>query len=160
MRIVALDIFCGAGGVTYGFRKAGITVEVGVDSNEDCRFTYTQNNRASTFIKEDIRKLSAKALLSHAHSLRPDDFLLLAACAPCQPFSAHNQYRDSASDRAVLRHVERLVRELRPDFLFIENVPGLQKVHGFSAFRRLVSALSSLRYKTRFSVVDAAWHGV
>lgn len=160
MRIVALDIFCGAGGVTYGFRKAGITVGVGVDSNEDCRFTYTQNNPASAFIKEDIRKLSAKKLLSQVNSLNSKDFLLLAACAPCQPFSAQNQYRDNSNDRAVLRHVERLVRELRPDFLFIENVPGLQQVHGFSAFRRLVSALKSFRYNSRFAVMDAAWLGV
>lgn len=160
MRIVAFDVFCGAGGVTCGFRRAGITVAAGVDKNEDCRFTFTQNNPASKFIKQDVGNLSSRELLAHASSLRTDDYLLLAACAPCQPFSKHNQYRDSANDRAVLRHVERLVRELRPDFLFIENVPELQKVKGFSAFRRLLSALDGFRYNTRFAVVDAAWHGV
>lgn len=160
MQIVALDVFCGAGGVTFGLRKSGIKVAVGVDRNEDCRFTYTQNNPASQFIREDIRKLSAKTLMSYAGGLSPDDFLLLTACAPCQPFSSQNRYRNNGDDRAVLRHVERLVRELRPDFLFIENVPGLRKVGGFSAFRRLRSALKSLHYKVRFDVVDAAWHGV
>lgn len=160
MRVIALDIFCGAGGVSYGFSKAGIAVEVGVDSNEDCRFTYTQNNPGSKFLQGDIRGVSGRILLSHTSSLCQDDFLLLAACAPCQPFSSQNRYRDTAADKAVLRQVERLVRELRPDFLFIENVPGLQKVEGFSAFRRLVSALETLRYKSRFEVVDAASHGV
>lgn len=146
--------------MTYGLRKSGIRVALGVDRNEDCRLTYTQNNPASQFLKEDIQNLSARTLMSYVTGIQPGDFLLLAACAPCQPFSRHNQNRDAADDKAVLRHVERLVRELRPDFLFIENVPELQKVKGFSAFRRLLLALDSLRYKKRFAVVDAAWHGV
>lgn len=160
MRIVAFDIFCGAGGVTTGLRNAGISVPVGVDKNEDCRLTYTQNNPQSKFVNEDVGKLSAKALLRHCALLTASDFLLLAACAPCQPFSPQNRYRDRANDRAILHHVERLVRELRPDFLFIENVPGLQKVQGFSAFRRLLNTLDSFRYKTRFDTVDAASLGV
>jgi DNA (cytosine-5)-methyltransferase 1 len=160
MSILALDIFCGAGGVTYGLRKAGIRVAVGVDKNEDCRLSFTQNNPAVKFLSEDVRKLTAQALLSHVRSTNEHDLLLLAACAPCQPFSSHNKKRDEAFDRAVLRHVERLVKEMRPNFLFIENVPGLQKVSGYSAFRRLRRTLGSLRYKTRCGVVDAGWYGV
>lgn len=160
MALVALDIFCGAGGVTRGLRRAGIRVAVGLDKDEDCRLTYTQNNPATKFLAEDVRKLSGRKLLSHAASINKDDFLFLAACAPCQPFSPHNKNREDADDRAVLRHVERLVLEMRPDFLFIENVPGLQKVPGFSAFRRLTHRLRTLGYKTRFEVVDAAWYGV
>jgi DNA (cytosine-5)-methyltransferase 1 len=160
MSIVALDIFCGAGGVTYGLRKAGIRVAVGVDKNEDCRLSFTQNNPAVKFLSEDVRKLTAQALLSHVRSTKEHDLLLLAACAPCQPFSSHNKNRDEAFDRVVLRHVERLVKEMRPNFLFIENVPGLQKVSGYSAFRRLRRTLGSLRYKTRCGVVDAGWYGV
>lgn len=160
MPIVALDIFCGAGGVTYGLRKAGIRVALGLDKDEDCRLTYTQNNPSAKFLGNDVRKLSARALLSHAASLNEGDFLLLAACAPCQPFSSQNRKRHEADDRAVLRHVERLVRELRPDFLMIENVPGLRKVPGFSAFRRLLGTLRALRYKVRFGVIDAACYGV
>ncbi len=160
MDIVALDIFCGAGGVTQGLAKAGIKVALGLDKDESCRFTYTQNNPSTKFLAGDVRKLSARTLLSHAGTINEDDFLLLAACAPCQPFSAQNRNREDADDRAVLRHVEGLVREMQPNFLLIENVPGLHKVHGFSAFRRLLRTLRGLRYKIRFGVVDAAWYGV
>lgn len=160
MQIFALDVFCGAGGVTYGLRKAGIRVAVGVDKDEDCRLTFTQNNPAVKFWAQDVRKLSGRKLLSQVTAVKPDDFLMLAACAPCQPFSSQNQNRDGADDRAVLRHVERLVREMRPDFLFIENVRGLQKVRGHSAFRRLIGTLQALRYNTKYAVVDAARYGV
>jgi len=160
MPIVAFDVFCGAGGVTYGLTKAGIKVAVGVDKNEDCRLTFTQNNPAVKFLALDVEDLSGRMLLSHAPTINQNDFLLLAACAPCQPFSSHNQSRREADDRAVLRHVERLVREMRPDFLFIENVRGLQKVPGHSAFRRLVGTLRTLRYNVTYAVVDAAHYGV
>ncbi|MBZ5671652.1 MAG: DNA cytosine methyltransferase [Acidobacteriia bacterium] len=160
MPIVAFDVFCGAGGVTYGLRTAGIRVAVGVDKEEVCRLTYTQNNPSAKFLCEDIRKLSAPSLLSHGASVSGDDFLLLAACAPCQPFSPQNQNRRDADDRPVIRHVERLVHDLRPDFLLIENVPGLRRIPGFSAFRRLLGALRVLKYKVRFGVIDAAWYGV
>src|SRR5271165_471445 len=125
MAILALDIFCGAGGVTYGLRKAGIRVLTGVDKQEDCRLSYTQNNPSVRFLAEDVRKLSTRSLFGKQNTVVKDDMLLLAACAPCQPFSAQNRFRDRANDKAVLRHVERLVKELRPDFLFLENVPGL-----------------------------------
>src|SRR6266567_3877806 len=160
MSILALDIFCGAGGVTYGLRKAGIEVAVGIDRDEDCRLTFTQNNPAVKFLSKDVRLLTPSALLSQIPSIGEGDVLLLAACAPCQPFSSHNKKRDEAFDRAVLRHVERLVKEMRPNFLFIENVPGLRRVSGFSAFRRLRRTLRRLHYKTRCEVVDACWYGV
>lgn len=158
--IVAFDVFCGAGGVTYGLRKAGIKVTVGVDSDENCRLTFTQNNPGVKFLAMDINELSTRTLIANAPEIRDGDFLLLAACAPCQPFSSHNRNREESNDRAALGHVERLVREMRPDFLFIENVRGLQKVPGHSAFRRLMGTLASLRYKTKFSVLDAARYGV
>jgi DNA (cytosine-5)-methyltransferase 1 len=160
MAIVALDVFCGAGGVTCGLRRAGIRVAVGVEKNEDCRLTYTQNNPSSMFLSQDVKQLSSRKLFSCLRSLDRGDFLLLAACAPCQPFSSQTKNRDQRLDRAVLRQVERLVREIRPNFLFIENVPGLRQVPGFSAFRRLLRALKVLRYKTKYQVVDAAWYGV
>lgn len=160
MPIIALDVFCGAGGVTYGLRKAGIRVAVGVDRDEECRLTYTQNNPSVKFLQGDVRKLSAPELLSPGTSFSENNLLLLAACAPCQPFSSQNRNRRDADDKAVLRHVERLVQEMQPDFLFIENVPGLGRVPGFSAFRRLLQSLYALKYKVKFGVIDAAWYGV
>ena len=160
MGILALDIFCGAGGVTYGLRKAGIRVLTGVDKQEDCRLTFTQNNPNVKFLAADVRNVSPTQLFAHLGTQVTGDFLLLAACAPCQPFSSHNRFKDKAEDKAVLRHIERLLRDLRPDFLFLENVPGLQKVRGYSAFRRLLDALRALRYRIRYEVIDAADYGI
>jgi DNA (cytosine-5)-methyltransferase 1 len=160
MPIVAIDLFCGAGGVTCGLRKSGIRVALGIDNREDCRLTYALNNPPARFFREDIRNISGRMLLSQVPDLCAKDYLLLAACAPCQPFSQHSRNGHNRSQRTVLCCVEELVRELSPDFLFLENVPGIQRVGGFSAFRRLLCTLDALRYTVKFQTVDATDYGV
>jgi len=160
MAIVALDLFCGCGGVTYGLARAGIKVALGIDIDERCRFTFRLNNPGTNFLVADIRDVSAQTLLKHVPHLTESDFLLIAACAPCQPFSSQNRSKNKTSGRAILNEVERIVRELRPEFLFLENVTGIQKVPGFSAFHRLLRALHNLKYKVEFRSIDALWYGI
>jgi DNA (cytosine-5)-methyltransferase 1 len=160
MGIVAIDLFCGCGGVTYGLRKAGIRVAVGVDINPDCRLTYKLNNPGAKFIASDLRKVSGRDLLTACGKVSHGEYLMLAACAPCQPFSNSRRTEVSASERTILQQVGRLVRELRPDFLFLENVPGIKRVNGFSAFRRLLHTVEALNYTTAFKVIDAESYGV
>ena len=42
--IVAADLFCGVGGLTYGLMRAGIDVRLGVDIDHRCRYPYEENN--------------------------------------------------------------------------------------------------------------------
>jgi DNA (cytosine-5)-methyltransferase 1 len=160
MAVVAVDLFCGCGGVTYGLAKAGIRVTLGTDIDEACRLTFKLNNPSSKFLNADLRILPAESLLIQGRPTAVGDYLLVAACAPCQPFSAQNRLRREAPGRTMLGHVGRIVQTLKPDFLFLENVPGIQKVPGFSAFRRLLRTLSALRYAVEFRTVDASWYGV
>src|ERR1700693_5959251 len=131
MGIVAIDLFCGCGGVTYGLRRAGVQVAVGVDINPDCRLTYKLNNPGAKFIASDLRKVSGRDLLTACGKVTHGEYLMLAACAPCQPFSNSRRTEVCASERTILQQVGRLVRELRPDSLFLENVPGIKRVNGF-----------------------------
>lgn len=160
MSVVALDLFCGCGGVTYGLARSGVKVALGVDIEEDCRFTFKLNNPGTRFLASDVRAVSGRTLLTHADSLTENDFLLITACAPCQPFSPQNRFKNNSSGREIMGQVERIVRELRPDFLFLENVAGIQRVPGYSAFQRLLRTLHALRYKVEFRVIDALSYGV
>ena len=45
IKISAVDLFCGAGGMTNGLRRAGIDVVAGFDIDDGCRYAYEQNNR-------------------------------------------------------------------------------------------------------------------
>ena len=89
MSVAAIDLFCGAGGLTRGLKKAGINVVAGVDFDEACKFAYEHNNEA-TFIHKKIQDVKAEELLPYYGET---DFRILVGCAPCQPFSTHsNKY--------------------------------------------------------------------
>jgi DNA (cytosine-5)-methyltransferase 1 len=94
-KIVAADLFCGAGGLTNGLAKAGIDVRVGVDIDPACKYPYTVNNE-STFLLKSVAKLSAEDFdLGDDRNLK-----LLAGCAPCQPFSSYSALNMRTSRRA------------------------------------------------------------
>lgn len=73
----AIDFFCGAGGMTYGLRKAGINVIAGIDNDIQCKETYTTNNHPSQFIHRDISTLECGELAALLSIERNDDNLIL-----------------------------------------------------------------------------------
>ena len=60
--IVAVDLFCGVGGLTYGLQSSGISVKLGVDIDPDCAYPIEQNSNA-TFLEADV----ACGALRHSH---------------------------------------------------------------------------------------------
>lgn len=76
--IDAVDLFCGAGGLTAGMRKTGITVHAGYDIDGQCAYAYQENNQA-VFITKDVKDVTAEELLAW---YRPGRYRLLAGCAP------------------------------------------------------------------------------
>ncbi len=153
-KISAVDLFCGVGGLSYGLIQGGIKVTAGIDLDETCRFPYEANNCA-TFLNKDIRHLQKDEIQNFFEegSLR-----LLAGCAPCQPFSTYSQKgraerRDGKWD--LLLEFGRVVTELQPEMVTMENVPQLLNHSVFARF------LESLRgYHTWYDVVDCVEYGV
>ena len=85
-----VDIFCGAGGLSHGFRQLGFEIVGGIDIDEDCRYAFEQNNNAP-FIRRDVATLRAEEINGLFTPNRPR---VLVGCAPCQPFSTYNQKND------------------------------------------------------------------
>jgi len=130
MDIAAVDLFCGAGGLTNGLTASGIKVVAGVDADLACEFPYSANNNAQ-FILSDIRHLDAERVASWypKRSLR-----LLAGCAPCQPFSSYTRNKEEDSRWSLLYHFIRIVESILPEFVTMENVTGLKKHPIFNHF--------------------------
>ena len=123
MSISAIDLFCGAGGLTHGLEKAGLNVICGYDIDPDCQFSYDTNNN-STFIRESVAELSSKEI---CNAFVPGTVSLLAGCAPCQPFSKYTQGKARDERWGLLAHFQRLIKEVLPDLVTMENVPELMK---------------------------------
>jgi DNA (cytosine-5)-methyltransferase 1 len=143
--VTCVDLFCGVGGLSNGLLKGGIKVAAGIDVAEACQFAYEYNNKAK-FLNIDVEQLTGNSL----QKLFPKrGYRLLAGCAPCQPFSTYSQGRDTSSDRkwGLLRSFARLVRELQPEFVTMENVPQLPKHLVFEEFLKCFAGYH-------------VWHGI
>lgn len=140
--IVATDVFCGAGGLTRGLLDAGINVVAGYDIEEACRFPYEYNNTPAKFFKKDVAELTGDELLKHYPK---NSFRVLVGCAPCVTFSKYFYAVDDPDDPRwkLLNQFSRLVRELKPDVVSMENVPELRQ-HGI--FKRFLQTLRKEKF--------------
>lgn len=153
MSIVAVDLFCGVGGLTHGLQQSGINVVAGYDIDEKCRFPYEKNNN-SKFINMSVTELELTQLATHFGS---SGIRLLAGCAPCQPFSTYTQAKVRDERWHLLSHFSRLASKLKPELITMENVPELAKHDVFSDF---VETLSNNGYNVWHKVVNCPEYGI
>jgi DNA (cytosine-5)-methyltransferase 1 len=157
--MIAVDFFCGAGGLTRGLLNAGIDVVLGIDADEGCRETYEANNQPSHFLHADVRTLTFEDVREYIPAVAAEE-LFFAACAPCQPFTQLKKTEDTEGAATLLGQFGRFVQEFLPRYIFIENVPGLARVRGSSTYRRFRRLLTGLGYQYWEGVVDAKMYGV
>jgi len=150
----AVDLFCGAGGLTEGLRQAGYNVIGAVELDALACSTYRLNHRRVRLWEMDITRLSGAAMMK-ALKLRPGDLDLLAACPPCQGFSTMRtkngarRTRDPRND--LIFDVLRIIRSMKPISVMLENVPGLAKNRRYAGFRK---GLESLGYCVKWDVLN------
>ncbi|MBN2157903.1 MAG: DNA cytosine methyltransferase [Spirochaetes bacterium] len=130
-KVIAVDLFCGAGGLTYGLRKSGIDVQLGVDIDKKCEYPYTANND-SKFLLKSVESLKKKDIEKY---FKGNNLRLIAGCAPCQTFSTYNQKATPKDGRWwLLLHFSKLVARILPDLVTMENVPQLKNRYVFEEF--------------------------
>lgn len=154
-KIQAIDLFCGAGGLTCGLKKAGVIVRLGVDVDPACQYPFEYNNN-TTCLLQDVREITSAKLAGHY--IDDDSVRLVAGCAPCQTFSTYNKKASESDSRWwLLREFLRVVRELEPELVTMENVPGL-KDH--SVFGEFLTFLREAGYQVSDQVVRCMDYGI
>lgn len=159
--IKVVVFFCGCGGTSAGLQKSDMQILAGVDFDKDAGSTFKKNFPNSKFISKDIRELDMEELEKTIDPKR-DFSLLFAACAPCQPFSDFNSAK-SDTDRGLvlLDEFHDFVEHFLPEYLFIENVPGMQKVEDEKGpFFRFINFIRKLGYSPEVKVVESRRYGV
>lgn len=142
-----VDLFCGAGGLAYGLKSAGLTVKAGVDLDPSCKHPLEENTGATFECRnvEDVTSADVESWFGEA------DVRVLAGCAPCQPFSTYSQSRKSVDGRwELLKHFQRLAIDLQPEIVTMENVPGLANQQVWKDF---IAALQKAEYKVSWCEV-------
>jgi len=157
--IYCIDFFCGAGGLTRGLLDAGINVVAGIDLDGKCRKTYEKNNKTSVFHQADVKTIDYRLIRQLIKGV-PKKELLFAGCAPCQAFSKQRKSYSKRPDATLLISFGRLIERFKPRQVLIENVPGIIKMRGFSAYRRFLRILKLNGYEYDDGILDAKRYGI
>ena len=152
--IKAIDFFCGAGGLTRGLLNAGIEVLAGVDNDERLSETYIHNNEPSRFINSDINKIQIHRL-RETLGIQDSDITLYAACTPCQPFSTLNRLQGKDKRKVLLLAFAQIVEKSPPDFIIVENVPGLNNAIGKEIYKKFLKVLKKVGFTEAADLLDA-----
>jgi DNA (cytosine-5)-methyltransferase 1 len=132
----------------------------GIDLDHEAAATYRMNFPDAGFIERDIREIHP-AEPSAVVVRTPASRLLVSACAPCQPYTNfHRKSTHRAQQRTLLLRLLPFIDHLQPDFVFVENVPGLHKVPTASTFNRFRVGLTRRGYFIDWAIVDCRDYGV
>lgn len=157
MKFNSIDLFSGVGGLTEGMHQAGFKTKLAVEIVDHAVAGYKLNHKKAKVIQKDIRQISKEEILKY---LKGEPIHLLAGCPPCQGFSSIRRLngRNVKDDRngLVLEYL-RLVKELQPLTIMMENVPALKDYY---LFKQVVRELKKLNYQIDINVVNVKDYGV
>jgi DNA (cytosine-5)-methyltransferase 1 len=145
-----LSLCTGIGGDVAAFRRAGLAHEMVAVAEFD--------PLAASVLKQkfpDIRNLGDITAIDNWKDFYGHVDLLIAGI-PCQPYSAAGKQRGAKDARDLSREVLRIVAEVAPRFLLIENVPQFATVDGGKPFRVFTDGLRDAGYTTGHRVIDAS----
>jgi DNA (cytosine-5)-methyltransferase 1 len=153
--ISAVDLFCGAGGLTHGLIRAGIRVAAGIDVDPAAAHAYSANNAGAQFLEWDV---CLKDSPSIAKLFADGKCRLLAGCAPCQPFSKLTNGIERHRSWDLLDNFGRFVEDIEPELVSMENVPELAQ-RGRPVFENFVRTLEHKGYSCDWKIVNCADYG-
>jgi DNA (cytosine-5)-methyltransferase 1 len=152
--IEVIDLFCGAGGLSRGLSDAGLKIIAGVDLDRDCEFAFSHNNN-SQFICCDVSRVDCSALskLYTANHIR-----VLSGCAPCQPFSRYGRAAENRRSKwSLLMDFAKIVENILPELITVENVPEVAQHQVFSRFRK---RLEKVGYHVKYDFLFCPKFGI
>lgn len=159
-RFLAIDLFCGCGGLSLGLRRAGFKVVVAIDNDDLAVDTYQMNHRRAHLIKDDIQLVNPQTIMDDL-KMYPGDLDLLAGCPPCQGFSTLRTYNGSRRIEEPMNDLvfefTRFAKAFMPKTLMMENVPALLKDIRLD---KIKEELSELGYDCQAEVFNANQYGV
>ncbi len=153
---IGVDLFSGAGGLSLGAEWAGINVQYAVELDKSASETYKKNHSHSTVLNKDITKLS-----KNDFSDIKDCFVLFGG-PPCQGFSTSNQKTRNNSNPKNKLYLEflRLVKELEPQWVVIENVQGIYNFDSGLVVKNMVNLLKKYGYRSKNAILNSVDYGV
>ena len=159
-KIEVVDLFCGIGGLSYGMKSAGFDIRAGYDLDWTCQYAY-ETNTGGKFFYKDVKSVTGDEI-KNLYSKKKNTIRVLAGCAPCQPFSsyAHTNKNKDENKYNLLYEFGRLVKNVHPDIVTMENVPAIAAFKLKSVLADFVNVLQDEGYQVIYQVVYCPDYGV
>lgn len=152
-----IDLFCGAGGLSYGFECAGFNILLGIDNDAKALETFQNNHANSKTICGDITEITYEDIKNKIGD-QPIDVII--GGPPCQGFSLSGPRNFNDPRNKLYLSYIRLVKEIQPTIFVIENVPGLVSLFSGQIKDNIISTFSEMGYDVKYKVLCAADYGV
>lgn len=150
--VFGIDLFAGAGGLTIGFKRAGVETVAAVEIDPCRAETFAKHTLKADIIAGDIRKVGLSAFRGKAD--------LVYGGPPCQPFSSGGLRTGKDDERDMMPWFVKAIRVIRPSAWFMENVPGMVTGNRKGYFVSILSELQLMGYLISWKVINAADFGV
>lgn len=145
-----IDLFCGAGGLSLGFKQAGYNVLCGVDFDEPSLETYNHNMDGAIGLKEDLYD-EEKSIHEIENTLDGNEVDVIIAGPPCQGFSLTGSRNLEDNRNKLYLAVVHAVKHFKPKAFLIENVPGMATLYKGKVKEQVINSFEELGYATSFT---------
>lgn len=154
-----IDLFCGCGGISEGFRLASFNIVGGIDFNDESIRTYQRNFPKAKAICADLLQFDDAMILKEFGKVKVE---VIVGGPPCQGFSSANRWQKENEDPRNKLFFEyfRFVELLKPKAVVIENVRGILSRDNGYAKDRIEKLLQNLGYSVNCKVLNASDYGV
>lgn len=153
-----IDLFCGAGGLSCGFERAGYRILLGIDNDKMALETFKANHKGAQTICGDITEVSYEKDIKPLLGGQIVDVII--GGPPCQGFSLSGPRNfDDPRNKLYLSYI-RLVKEIQPRAFVIENVPGLVALFDGQVKDSIIERFSEMGYTMKYKILCAADYGV
>ena len=155
-----IDLFCGAGGLSEGFRLAGFKIIGGVDFNKDAINTFNKNFKEARGVCANLLDISEEDIKNNFSDFLDADIII--GGPPCQGFSSANRYyreEDDERNRLFFEFVK-FVDLINPKVVVIENVRGIITSNNGIAKKRIYEIFEQRGYNVTHNIMDASEYGV
>lgn len=155
--INAIDLFCGCGGLSYGFEKAGVNILLGIDNDATALKVFENNHKNAKSICGDITSITYDDIKRNIGDKTID---LIIGGPPCQGMSLSGPRKfDDPRNKLYLSYI-RLVEEIHPKAFVIENVPGLVGLFNGQIKDNIIERLTVLGYNVQYRILCSSDYGV
>jgi len=157
MKRKVLDLFCGCGGISLGFEKAGFEIKLGIDIWEPALVTFEKNHSSSKTICGDISEIPPSTI---KNEFLKDGVDVIIGGPPCQGFSISGKRDVNDPRNKLYQSFVSYVEYFKPKVFVMENVPNLVSMNKGLVKDEIIKEFENIGYKVTYKILLASDYGV